>query len=57
PEQPCGMVVNAERSNAQETDCLVEIKLAAAESEVRLGSASGPALSFLTLPYPLTDPV
>ena len=57
PEQPCGMVVNAERSNAQETDCLVEIKLAAAESEVRLGSASGPALSFLALPYPLTDPV
>ncbi len=57
PDQPCGMVVNAERSNAQEIDCLVEIKLAAAESEVRLGSANGPALSFQALPYPLTDPV
>lgn len=56
PEQPCGMVVNAERSNAHEIDCLVEIKLAAAESEVRLGSATGPALSFQPLPYPLTDP-
>ena len=57
PEQPCGMVVNAERSNAQEIDCLVEIKLVAAESEVRLGSADGPALFFQALPYPLTDPV
>lgn len=57
PEQPCGMVVNAERSNAQEVDCLVEIKLAATESEVRLGSANGPTLSFQTLPYSLTDPV
>ncbi|WP_076591121.1 CAF17-like 4Fe-4S cluster assembly/insertion protein YgfZ [Herminiimonas arsenitoxidans] len=56
PEQPCGMVVNAERSNAQTIDCLVEIKLAATESEVHLGSAQGPVLSFLTLPYPLTDP-
>ena len=56
PEQPCGMVVNAERVNAQEIACLVEIKLAAAESEVRLGSAQGPTLSFQPLPYPLTDP-
>lgn len=57
PEQPCGMVVNAERSNAQEIDLLVEIKLAAAESEVRLGSTTGPVLSFQALPYLLTDPV
>lgn len=57
PDQPCGMVVNAARTNEQEIDCLVEIKLAAAESEVRLGSAQGPVLSFQTLPYALTDPV
>lgn len=57
PEQPCGIVVNAERSNAQDIDCLVEIKLAAAESEVHLGSATGPVLAFQALPYPLTDPV
>lgn len=57
PDQPCGMVVNAERINEQESDCLVEIKLAAAESEIHLGSATGPMLAFKPLPYPLTDPV
>lgn len=56
PDQPCGMVVNATRSNAQTFDCLVEIKLAAADGEVRLGAADGPLLSFQPLPYPLTDP-
>jgi len=56
PDQPCGMVVNAERSGADTTDCLVEIKLAATDSAVHLGSASGPLLSFQPLPYPLTDP-
>lgn len=56
PGQPCGMVVNAERSNAQLCDCLVEIKLAATEAPVHLGSADGPLLSFQPLPYPLTDP-
>jgi folate-binding protein YgfZ len=55
PAQPCGMVVNAARIDDKETDCLVEIKLASAESEVRLG-ADGPLLAFKTLPYPLTDP-
>jgi folate-binding protein YgfZ len=55
PSQPCGMVVNAARIDGKEADCLVEIKLAAAESEVRLG-ADGPLLAFKTLPYPLTDP-
>ena len=51
------MVVNAASINAQEIACLVEIKLAAAESDVRLGSADGPALSFQALPYALTDPI
>lgn len=54
--QPCGMVVNAARADAQSFDCLVEIKLAATDGEVRLGSAEGPLLSFRPLPYPLTDP-
>ncbi len=57
PGQPCGMVVNAARANPQSIDCLVEIKIAAADAEVRLGSADGPVLSFQPLPYPLTDPV
>lgn len=56
PGQPCGMVVNAARATPQTVDCLVEIKLAAADAEVRLGAADGPLLSFQPLPYPLTDP-
>jgi folate-binding protein YgfZ len=57
PAQPCGMIVNAVRTKAGEADCLVEIKLAAADTEIRLGSADGPVLAFKTLPYSLTDPV
>jgi tRNA-modifying protein YgfZ len=58
PDQPCGMIVNAERNASGETECLVEIKLAAMENgSVHLGSASGPTLRFDALPYPITDPV
>jgi len=56
PDQPCGMVVNAARTQDGEADCLVEIKMAAADGEIRLGSAAGPVLAFKPLPYPLTDP-
>jgi folate-binding protein YgfZ len=58
PEQPCGMVVNAERSSATEFLALIEIKLAALTSgTVHLGSASGAQLHFSALPYDLTEPV
>ncbi|HEY0844720.1 MAG TPA: folate-binding protein [Noviherbaspirillum sp.] len=54
PEQPCGMIVNAERNLQGGIDCLVEIKIAATEAgTIHLSSASGPALKFGTLPYPL----
>jgi folate-binding protein YgfZ len=54
PEQPCGMVVNAAPNGGGTVDALVEIKLAALdEGEVRLGSAGGPVLRFLPLPYSL----
>jgi folate-binding protein YgfZ len=53
PEQPCGMVVNAAPNGAGGADMLVEMKLAALEEDVRLGSATGPALRFAPLPYPL----
>lgn len=54
PEQPCGMVVNAEANSRGGVDCLVEVKLAATEEgTVHLGSASGPQLAFGVLPYPL----
>jgi tRNA-modifying protein YgfZ len=56
PEQPCGMIVNVERSSLNQMDCLVEIKTASTESSsIHLGSAQGPTLKFQALPYPLPD--
>jgi folate-binding protein YgfZ len=58
PEQPCGMVVNAAAAQAGGVDLLVEIKLAALEGgSVHLGTASGPTLAFLALPYGLPSEV
>ncbi|KIG11410.1 CAF17-like 4Fe-4S cluster assembly/insertion protein YgfZ [Caballeronia concitans] len=52
PGQPCGLVVNAAPSERGGVDCLVEIKLAALDDgSVHVGSADGPALEFLPLPY------
>ncbi len=56
PGQPCGMVVNAEAGPDGRVACLVEMKLAAAASTVRLRSAEGPALVFGQLPYDLDEP-
>jgi folate-binding protein YgfZ len=57
PEQPCGMIVNAAPNGQGGVDALVEMKLAAIDAaSVRLGSAQGVALSFLTMPYVL-DPL
>ena len=53
PGQPCGMVVNAASNGNGGVDALVEIKLAALDEEIRLGSADGPKLAFLPMPYPL----
>jgi folate-binding protein YgfZ len=53
PEQPCGMVVNAAPNGEGGADLLVEMKLAALEEEVHLGSAAGAALRFLSMPYAL----
>lgn len=56
PEQPCGMLVNAERSSSTEMDCLVEIKTATmAAGSIHLGGAHGPVLRFHALPYALPD--
>ena len=58
PGQPCGMVVNAASAQEGGVDMLVEIKLAALENgTVHLGSAEGPALRFLPLPYGLPTEV
>lgn len=57
PDQPCGMVVNAEPDAAGSSLCLVEIKLAAIDNgSIHLGSVSGPALQLQPLPYELADP-
>jgi hypothetical protein len=54
PAQPCGMIVNAEPNLQGGADCLVEVKLAAAEADsVHLSSAQGPRLTFGSLPYPV----
>jgi folate-binding protein YgfZ len=62
PDQPCGMIVNAEpeavktvaATEAVRTLCLVEIKTAAVDGgTVHLGSAGGPVLTFAELPYSL----
>jgi tRNA-modifying protein YgfZ len=56
PDQPCGMIVNAEPNLQHGTDCLVEIKTAALDAgTVHLGSAVGPLLNFSALPYALSD--
>lgn len=56
--QPSGMVVNAEATGPNSSDCLVELKLAALENgTLHLHSPAGPVLHFRDLPYPLVDPV
>ncbi|WP_206732376.1 folate-binding protein YgfZ [Janthinobacterium sp. 17J80-10] len=56
PDQPCGMVVNAEQYGPGEFAMLVELKTAALdEGSVHLGSAAGPALRMQALPYALPD--
>ena len=55
-EQPCGMVVTAERDLDGVVIALVEIKLSAHESDkVHLANAAGPSLTFQVLPYAYVD--
>ena len=58
PSQPCGMVVLAASHPlvSDRVDVQVECKLEALQTgSVHLGSATGPALSFSALPYPLIE--
>ncbi|AJP59733.2 folate-binding protein [Pandoraea vervacti] len=56
-DQPCGMVVQAAPAPNGGFDVLVEVKLAARETDdVRIGSVDGPALAFADLPYAIIDP-
>jgi folate-binding protein YgfZ len=53
PGQPSGMIVNAAVNGTGGADALVEMKLAALTEDVHLGSATGPQLTFLPMPYAL----
>ncbi|MFZ6749765.1 YgfZ/GcvT domain-containing protein [Undibacterium sp. Ren11W] len=56
PDQPCGMIVNAEADNSDSSICLVELKVADQEAnKVHLGAADGAPLHFLPLPYAMLD--
>jgi len=56
PDQPCGMIVNAEADSAGSSRCLLEIKLAALENgTIHLGSTGGAQLQFQALPYSIVD--
>jgi hypothetical protein len=55
PDQPCGMIVNAEACAANQSAVLVEMKTAAMESPIHLGAADGPLLTLQPLPYALPD--
>ena len=56
PDQPCGMIVNAERTEGDNFDCLVEVKIAAAtDATLHLDAANGAPLQFRALPYPLPN--
>jgi folate-binding protein YgfZ len=56
PDQPSGMIVNAATNGAGGADALVEMKLAALQDDIRLGSSAGAPVKFLAMPYAL-DPL
>jgi folate-binding Fe-S cluster repair protein YgfZ len=57
-EQPCGTVVQAAPHPAGGFDAIVSLQTsAAAQGSLHAGSASGPALQLLPLPYPLLDDI
>ncbi|WP_394777866.1 YgfZ/GcvT domain-containing protein [Undibacterium sp.] len=54
--QPCGMIVNAENTDAGHSLCLVELKVADQEAgDIHLGASDGPVLEFQPLPYAVLD--
>ena len=56
PSQPCGTIVNAERSAPDRVECLVSLRLPVPDGvAIHLGSANGPALQFRPLPYSLPN--
>ncbi|MCV0440802.1 MAG: folate-binding protein [Hydrogenophaga sp.] len=57
-EQPCGTVVQAAAHPGGGFDAIVSMQTsAAAQGHLHAGSANGPALELLPLPYPLLDDI
>ena len=57
-EQPCGTVVQTAAHPTGGFDAIVSMQTsAAADGSLHAGSASGPALTLLPLPYPLLDDI
>ena len=58
PEQPCGLVAAASPHPTEGWNAIVSMQTQAASGGVlRVGSASGPELQVLPLPYPLLDDI
>jgi tRNA-modifying protein YgfZ len=58
PEQPAGLVTEAARAPEGGWDAIVSLQLSAAEAgDLHAGSATGPSLQLLPLPYPLLEDI
>jgi folate-binding Fe-S cluster repair protein YgfZ len=58
PEQPCGLVVQAAHNRAGQWVAIVSLQTSAADGQkLSIGSADGPAISLLPLPYPLLEDI
>jgi folate-binding protein YgfZ len=56
-EQACGTVAQAAQAPDGGFDAIVSMQVAAANGRLSLGTAQGPALSVLPLPYPLLEDI
>lgn len=57
-DQPCGLVAQAAPAPQGGHDAIVSLQVSAAEGDdLHLGSATGPALTRLPLPYPLLEDI
>ena len=56
-EQPCGVVAQAAPAPEGGWDAIVSLQTAAAQAELQVGQAGGPALALLPLPYELLEDI
>lgn len=56
-QQPCGIVAQAAAAPGGGHDAIVSLQIAAAAAQLHVGSAQGPQLALLPLPYPLREDI